>query len=59
MTEKRFSFKKELKDSISNLSNSINSNNSLHFNPSIAQKNINRRMKYFEIYNQVKEEMLI
>ena len=58
MTEKRFSFKKELKDSISNLSNSINSNNSLHFNPSIAQKNINRRMKYFEIYKQVKEEML-
>ena len=57
MKENRFSFKNELKNSINSSSSSNKSNHSLYLNKA---NNINtskrKRMNYFEIYNQIKEE---
>ena len=57
MKENRFSFKNELKNSINSSSSSNKSTHSLYLNKA---NNINtskrKRMNYFEIYNQIKEE---
>ena len=56
MSETRFSFKKELNNAISN-----KSHNSKHsFNQTKTNNKINKtkRLRYFDVYRQVKEEML-
>ena len=57
MTENRFSFRKDLKCSVSNSSSCNNSIDS--FSSGLANiqiKNIRKKKNYFEIYNQIKEE---
>ena len=59
MSENRFSFKKELKNSISNDSNSgRNSINQIKINKKGNKGNKTNRLRYFDVYRQVKEEML-
>ena len=59
MSENRFSFKKELKNSISNDSNSDrNSINQIKINKKGNKGNKTNRLRYFDVYRQVKEEML-
>ena len=59
MSENRFSFKKELKNSISNDSNSgRNSINQIKINKKGNKGNKTNRLTYFDVYRQVKEEML-
>ena len=57
MTENRFSFKNDLKNSIVSSSSSHNSAHSLYLNKPNNQNTTKRkRMNYFEIYRQIKEE---
>jgi len=57
MTENRFSFKNELKNSIVSSSSSQNSAHSFYLNkPNSLNTNKRKRMNYFEIYRQIKEE---